>query len=171
MTAAPELVRSLYREHGAVLLAYCARQLGGDRHTAEEVVQETLLRAWRHAETLDFGGQSPRPWLMTVASRLIVDLRRHRGARPQEVALTPVVTETTPAPDEIDTMLSKVVVLAALQTLTPAHRQTVAEIYLHGRTTTEVAAMLDLPLGTVRSRLFYALKALRLALVERGVIA
>src|SRR5262249_2500241 len=68
---AADLVRMLYREHGAALLSYCTYRLGGDRQAAEDVVQETLLRAWRHADGLVTDGRSPRGWLVTVASRVI----------------------------------------------------------------------------------------------------
>jgi RNA polymerase sigma-70 factor (ECF subfamily) len=163
------LVRLVYREHGAALLSFCAAQLGGDRQTAEDVVQETIFRAWRQAARLDTEVRSLRPWLITVAKRLIVDLRRRRSSRPREVAVC--AAEAVPATDEIDRALSRVAVRDALAGLAPAHRQILAELYLRDRTVAEAAAELGVPLGTAKSRLCYALKALRLAFDEHRLVA
>src|SRR5882724_2910718 len=78
------LVRSLYEEHGRSLLAYATR-LTGDHAAAEDVVQETLVRAWRHADDLENGKGSVRGWLLTVARNIVVDRARARASRPQEV--------------------------------------------------------------------------------------
>src|ERR1700742_3755411 len=83
------LVRSVYDEHGRALLAYATR-LTGDRAIAEDVVQETLVRAWQHREVLVNGKGSVRGWLLTVARTLITDRARARAARPTEVAESPV---------------------------------------------------------------------------------
>jgi RNA polymerase sigma-70 factor (ECF subfamily) len=66
-----ELLDVLYAEHAAALLAYVRRLVGGDRFQAEDVVQETFVRAWRNAGRLD--GAGARPWLFTVARRIVVD--------------------------------------------------------------------------------------------------
>src|ERR1700761_4299454 len=79
-----EFIRSVYAEHGAALLGHVTR-LTGDRGKAEDIVQETVLRAWRHAGRLDADERPLRPWLFTVASRLVVDDHRARGSRPPEV--------------------------------------------------------------------------------------
>ncbi|MFR9755542.1 sigma-70 family RNA polymerase sigma factor [Streptomyces sp. TR06-5] len=161
------LMRALYEAHAAPLYAFVLRLVGGDRHRAEDVVQETLLRAWRNADRLDDAGHAVRPWLITVARRIVIDAHRSRQARPQEVDAAPL--ESVPAVDEIDRALRAMLVSEAMADLTPAHRQALTETYLRGRSATEAAEALGVPPGTVRSRVFYALRALRLALEERGV--
>ena len=80
-----ELVRALYAEHAGPLLGYVLRLTGGDRHRAEDVVQETMLRAWRHPEAAKPAHGSLRPWLITVARNIVIDHARARKARPAEV--------------------------------------------------------------------------------------
>jgi RNA polymerase sigma-70 factor (ECF subfamily) len=160
-----ELARAMYAEHGSALLGYVRRLVNGDRQLAEDVVQETLLRAWRQGARLEVDGA--RPWLFTTARHLVIDIFRARRARPAETGGDDL--ESVALPDGIDARLDAVLVADALATLTPAHRIVLIECYYRGRTAAEVAAEQHLPAGTVRSRLHYALRALRLALEERGV--
>ncbi|MGH3333989.1 MAG: sigma-70 family RNA polymerase sigma factor [Nocardioidaceae bacterium] len=162
-----QLLRALYDSHARPLLAYVQRLVGGDRQRAEDIVQETLVRAWRNADRLTV--ESARPWLFTVARNLAVDAGRSRRARPTEVP--PAVVGEVIAPDELDAALDAHLVADALGSLTPTHREVVIESFYHGRPAREIADLLGLPAGTVRSRMFYALRALRLALQERGVSA
>jgi RNA polymerase sigma-70 factor, ECF subfamily len=160
-----EMAGVLYAEHAPALLSYVSHLLGGDRYAAEDVVQETMLRAWRHIGELDV--QTARPWLFTTARRLVIDLYRTRQVRPTEVTATdagPLIS-----PDGIDQALDAVLVADALTSLSPAHRQVLIDCYYRGRTVSQEAAAAGLPPGTVRSRIYYALRALRLALEERGV--
>jgi RNA polymerase sigma-70 factor, ECF subfamily len=161
-----ELVRALYEEHAAPLLAFVQRLLNGDRPQAEDIVQETLLRAWRHADELS--ADNVRPWLFTTARRLVIDAYRARSARPAE-APPEAAPELSDAADTIDAALSAAIVIDALQALTPAHRAVLVDYFYRGRTAAEIAVERGLPAGTARSRVFYALRALRLALQERGV--
>lgn len=161
------LMRALYEEHAAALYAFVLRLVDGDRHRAEDVVQETLLRAWRNAGKLQRTPGSARPWLVTVARRIVIDGYRSRQARPHEVDPGPL--ESVPAADEIDRALRAMLISEAMADLTPAHRRVLVETYLRGRSVAEAAAELGVPPGTVRSRVFYALRSLRLALEERGV--
>ncbi len=77
-----DLVKELYDQHSAALFAYSLRLTSGDRHWAEDIVQEVLLRAWRNAGKLDVTTSSLRPWLFTVARRMVIDGQRRRKARP-----------------------------------------------------------------------------------------
>ncbi|WP_377269223.1 sigma-70 family RNA polymerase sigma factor [Peterkaempfera sp. SMS 1(5)a] len=162
-----ELMRSLYHEHAAPLLTYVLRLVAGDRHRAEDVVQETLVRAWRSADRLDQSSGSLRPWLVTVARRIVIDGHRSRRARPQEVDAAPL--ESLPAEDELERALRMMTISDALDDLTPAHREILIETYFRSRTVDEAAGLLGIPSGTARSRVYYALRSLRLALEERGV--
>ena len=167
MLADEAALRRLWDDHAGVLFAFVLRLTGGDRGRAEDVVQETLLQAWRHPEALDPSRGPVRPWLMTVARRVAIDHYRARRARPDEVG-DDGLTELA-ADDGIDAALDRWLITDALGTLTPEHREALVHTYYAGRTVTEAAVVLGIPPGTVKSRVFYALRALRLALEERGV--
>ncbi|MFH9352089.1 sigma-70 family RNA polymerase sigma factor [Kitasatospora sp. NPDC017646] len=162
-----ELVRALYREHAGPLFTFVLHLVAGDRQRAEDVVQETLVRAWRNIHRLDPQADSLRPWLVTVARRIVIDDHRSARVRPHEVNTEAL--EHLPAEDEIERALRMMTVGDALAELSPAHREVIVETYLKGRTAKEAAAELGIPAGTVRSRVYYALRSLRLALEERGV--
>ncbi|WTG88045.1 sigma-70 family RNA polymerase sigma factor [Kitasatospora sp. NBC_01560] len=162
-----DLMRALYRDHAGPLFGFVLHLVAGDRQRAEDVVQETLVRAWRNIHRLDPAAGSLRPWLVTVARRIVIDGHRSSLARPREVGPSPL--ELLPAEDELDRALRLMTISEALGDLSEAHRRVIAETYLMGRTVNEAAAELGIPAGTVRSRVFYALRSLRLALEERGV--
>jgi RNA polymerase sigma-70 factor, ECF subfamily len=165
--AREESLRALYDGHAPVLLAYALRLTDGDRARAEDIVQETLLRAWRNLDRLDEAVGPVRPWLFTVARRTAIDHYRARQARPPEVGDEGLAA--LPAGDGIDEALERWLVADALAALTSTHREALVHTYYAGRTVPEAAAALGIPEGTVKSRVFYALRALRLALEERGV--
>ncbi|MDH2391695.1 MULTISPECIES: sigma-70 family RNA polymerase sigma factor [Streptomyces] len=152
------LIRSLYEEHGNALLAYATR-LTGDRGAAEDVVQETLIRAWRHSESLVNGKGSVRGWLLTVARNIVTDRYRAKAARPAEVAESP--TTGPVAEDHAEAVVDSMAVLGALDQLTAEHRDVLVELYFREHTVAETAQALGIPAGTVKSRSHYALKALR----------
>jgi RNA polymerase sigma-70 factor (ECF subfamily) len=156
-TAEREL-RALYDAHALALLGYALRLCDGNRAMAEDLVQETMVRAWRHLDRLDPTAAPVRPWLFTVAHHLAIDAHRARSARPPEVGL-----------DRIEGTLDRIIVTDALRSLSPEHRAVLAETYYRGRSVAEAAAVLGIPVGTVKSRCYYALRALKLALAERGV--
>jgi RNA polymerase sigma-70 factor, ECF subfamily len=159
------LLRTLYAEHGGALLGYAQRLTGGDRQQAEDVVQETLVRAWRNAEQLE--ADSARPWLFRVARNIAIDRARARRSR---IADAPAeVIEAVAAPDDLDSALLAWQIADALRSLSLDHRRVIVEVYYRGRSVAEAAAVLGVPAGTVQSRTFYALRALRVALEERGV--
>jgi RNA polymerase sigma-70 factor (ECF subfamily) len=163
------LISELYREYHRPLLAFVLRLTAGDRQWAEDVVQETMIRAWRSADRLDTGAGSLMPWLATVSRRIVIDNRRSREVRPPEVG--DAALENLPMADELDGLLRKVVVADALRALSAPHREVLTETVLRDRTVNQAAEVLGIPVGTVKSRVYYALRALRVALEERGVSA
>ncbi|HEY2061235.1 sigma-70 family RNA polymerase sigma factor [Amycolatopsis sp. NBC_01480] len=167
--AAEELVERLYTEHGRSLLAYATR-LTGDPAAAEDVVQETLIRAWKHAGDLTVDGRgSVRGWLLTVARNLITDRARARASRPQEVAEQPEGLAVPPVQrDHAQRVVDSMAVLDALEELTPEHRDVLVAIYYRGRSVAEAAELLGIAPGTVKSRTYYALRALRAAMASAG---
>jgi RNA polymerase sigma-70 factor, ECF subfamily len=160
-------LRALYDAHALALLGYAVRLCDGDRARAEDLVQETLVRAWRHLDVLDPSAAPVRPWLFTVAQHLAIDAYRARRARPPEVG--EAAFATVPGLDELEGTLDRIVVVDALAALSPEHRAVIVETYYRGRTVADAARVLGIPPGTVKSRCHYALRALKLALAERGV--
>jgi RNA polymerase sigma-70 factor (ECF subfamily) len=142
-------------------------RLTGDRARAEEVVQETLVRAWRRAEELDRSSDALRAWLFTTARNIVTDLWRRDSARPATVADERALA-AAPAADELDRAVQRWTVADALARLTPEHRSVLVETYYEGRSVAEAAARLGVPPGTIKSRTYYALRALRLVLEEMG---
>jgi RNA polymerase sigma-70 factor, ECF subfamily len=161
------IVTELYRQYRQPLLSFVLRLTAGDKQQAEDVVQETMVRAWRQAGQLDLAEPSLMPWLATVARRIVIDQGRRRRARPTETG--DVVLENVPVADATEDLLRRVVVSQALQALSPAHREVLNETILRDRTVNEAAEVLGIPVGTVKSRVYYAIRALRLVLAEQGV--
>jgi len=153
-----ETLRFLYAEHGRALLAY-AERFTGDRGRAEDVVQETFLRAWRQLPGLLEDQRPVRAWLLRVSRRLLVDAARAARARPP---LGPADPSREPTVDDgVERVLDHAVLTDALRRLSPAHRHIVIETYLLGTPINSTAARLGVPAGTARSRLHYALAQLR----------
>jgi len=163
-----ELLRLLYEQHAGPLLMFVSRLVGGDMQRAEDIVQETLLRAWRNAHKLGVHGEtSLRPWLVTVARRIAIDDYRSESSRVPETYDRDLTL--FPTKDETDKVLGMMTITEALRALSPAHREILVETYFRGRSVPEAAEALGLPLGTAKSRVYYALRALRTALEQRGV--
>ena len=160
------LLRELHDEHAHALWAYVVGLTNGDRAQAQDVVQETMLRAWRNPQVLAQTSGSARGWLFTVAKRIVIDdWRSARSRRERASADLP----ERPVPDGIDQAVDRHVVLAAMQALSAEHRAVLHECYFRGASVAEAATTLGIPPGTVKSRTHYALRALKLALDEAGV--
>ncbi|MFI8266193.1 MULTISPECIES: sigma-70 family RNA polymerase sigma factor [unclassified Streptomyces] len=158
----------LHREHGTSLYGFLLRLTFGDRHRAEDLLQETFFRAWKHPEVLESGHASLRPWLYTVGRRLAIDARRARLVRPAEVGPDALDGHAPVADDGTERAVTVLDVRDALRSLSPEHRAVLVQIHFRGASVCEAAQALGVPAGTVKSRTYYALRALREALPGYG---
>ena len=163
------LMQQLHDEHASALWGYCLRLTAGDRARAEDVVQETLLRAWRNFPALDESHGSVRAWLFRVSRNIVID--EWRTKRSQSEVSVAEVPDSRGEPDRTDQVLLSWVVADALAGLSEEHKAVLLECYYRGQTVAEASRKLGIPEGTVKSRTHYALRALRLALEEMGVVA
>jgi RNA polymerase sigma-70 factor, ECF subfamily len=151
-------IRQLYSDHAEALHGY-VRRFCADEAGTDDIVQETFIRAWRHLPQLTADPRPVRPWLFRVARNLLTDADRAARSRPVTI---PAWSAEDPADDSgLGQVLDRHLVSDALQHLSPAHRTVLVETFYHGGTTAAVARRLGIPGGTARSRLHYALAALR----------
>jgi RNA polymerase sigma-70 factor (ECF subfamily) len=162
--AEDELLAAVHDTHSGALYRYVVRRTG-DEEEARDVVQETLLRAWRHPEVLERSEEAVRAWLFTVARNLVVDHLRSARRTRERTGHVPDREER----DATQAVLDSWLVADAMVSLSPAHRAVVVGAYYGGRSVAELATELGIAPGTVKSRLHYGLRALRLALQEKGV--
>jgi|HubBroStandDraft_4_1064222.scaffolds.fasta_scaffold255801_1 RNA polymerase sigma-70 factor (ECF subfamily) len=155
---ADEVITKLYRDNGAFVLSYVTGLLK-DRHLAEDVVQETMLRAWLHCAHFSAERGSVRGWLIRVAHNIAMDKIRMRRSRPAEVADT--CMQDIVAADHADAVVAGLFVRDVLARLSPLHREVLELVYLGDCTAREAAARLGIPEGTAFSRAHYALRTLR----------
>ena len=158
---ASDALRVLFDRHHPALHKYLVKLTLGDTCLAEDLAQETFLRAWRHlTDTRDVDLETFRPWLYTVARRLVVDHLRARRARPAMTFVDDLTTVPT-NDDPIAVALATTAIRDAFSELGREHRQVLVLLYLQGRTPAQVASRLGIPDGTVKSRAYYAKRALR----------
>ncbi|MEV7419636.1 sigma-70 family RNA polymerase sigma factor [Streptomyces sp. NPDC089919] len=151
----------LQHEHGRALFGFLLTLTHGDAQRAEDLVQETLVRAWQHPEAWRSERyDSMRPWLFTVGRRLAIDARRARLARPQEVEAEGL-DQRPSAEDRFDATTTAIDIRRAVHSLGPEHREVLVQVYFRDRSVAEAAEELGIPAGTVKSRTYYALRALR----------
>ena len=158
-------LRALHDAHASALWRYVVR-LTGDASSADDIVQETLLRALRSPRIMTQEPRSARSWLFTVARHLVID--EARSARRRHEFSTAELPDAGTA-DRTEALFESILVEEALSTLGYDHRAVLVHAYYGGRSIAEVARELDIPEGTVKSRLHYGMRALRLALQEKGV--
>jgi RNA polymerase sigma-70 factor (ECF subfamily) len=125
------------------------------------------VRAWQAADRFDDALGSLRTWLFAIVRNVVIDLSRARAVRPT-LATESTDTDLGDLTDDIDRVLTAWQVEEALRMLSDEHRSALVEVHYKGRSYGDVAVDLGVPVGTVKSRVYYALKAMRLALEELG---
>ncbi|MFI7316832.1 sigma-70 family RNA polymerase sigma factor [Streptomyces venezuelae] len=160
-------IRDIYDQYGPLLVRYAARLLDGDWHKGEDVFQETAARAWRHARFLGTRNESLRPWLFTVTRNLAIDQHRARQVRPLEHMS---FEELDVSSDNTASAIDSHVVSQALGELNEQQRTVICLMYYLECSVAQAAEHLGIPKGTVKSRAFYAVRALRKALEKQGIL-
>jgi RNA polymerase sigma-70 factor, ECF subfamily len=159
-----DAIRELWRLHGHALARFALKLTLGDEQLADDIVQETLLRAWRHPEVVGNGTLPVRSWLFTVTRRVAIDMWRAQSRRLQ--IIDDQQTEQPDPAEPIEQMVTALSVRAALAQLSTEHREVIVGMYLHGLSVAELARALDIPAGTVKSRTYYGLRQLRSIITE-----
>jgi RNA polymerase sigma-70 factor (ECF subfamily) len=163
-------IRAAYSAHAGEMFGFAVRSLR-DRGLAEEAVQETFVRAWRFADRFDPELGSLRAWLFAILRHVVIDIARARAIWPEPAsdgAIRLAADGAADAEDRLDQALLAWQIEEALRRIGDDHRRVVLETYYRRRPYAEVAADLGIPEGTVKSRVYYALRALRLVLEEMG---
>jgi RNA polymerase sigma-70 factor, ECF subfamily len=161
-------MRAAYAEHAGELFRFALRCLG-DEGAAQDAVQDTFLRAWLAADRYDPDVSSLRVWLFAIIRNVVIDqARRSAAVSWPRVPADPdaVSSGLAPVPDPIDRLVTTWLVETALDGLSGTHRQAVVETHLRDRPHDQVAAELGIPVGTLRSRVFYALREMRTRLAD-----
>ncbi|MFJ8582315.1 sigma-70 family RNA polymerase sigma factor [Micromonospora sp. NPDC093277] len=154
---------AIYEAHAPAVRAFLLRLTLGEAQLAEDLLQEAMLRAWRHLDRLSPDVDEVRPWLFIVARRIAIDATRARRIRPREVGAIDL-TLIPDTDDAIERFVSVHAVRGALCQLSVDHRRVLEEVYVRQRSTREAAEILGIPEGTVKSRTHNALRYLRSAL-------
>jgi RNA polymerase sigma-70 factor (ECF subfamily) len=149
-------IRDAWIAEQAGLRAFARRALR-DRELADDLAQETFLRAWRNASRFDRSRGTARTWLYAIMRNLVRDVARMHARRP----CTSELVDDWPVADDVDAVLGSLTASAALHHLSADHQEVIVQSYVAQRPVAEIAQLLGVPSGTVRSRLFYARKALR----------
>lgn len=167
-----EPLRTLYRRYGGRIYGL-GLQLLGDRGMAEELVQETFLRLWRSARRFDAGRGSAQTFIFTLARRAAIDMHRRAAARPREqsgdLASSGESSELAVDDARFEQVMLSLDVREAIDLLSEKHREVLELHYRHDLTQQQIAERLECPVGTVKTRTYYALRALKLELEERGI--
>ncbi|MBI4944610.1 MAG: sigma-70 family RNA polymerase sigma factor [Actinobacteria bacterium] len=167
-SGSPDAVRALYAGYGPGIFGFVFRRTG-DAELSREIVQDVMTSVWRSAPRFDASRGSFRAWIFEIARNATTDAGRRAAARPRVVAeIVPDIAAD--ASDEVESFLRTTLIRTALERLPREHRDVLDLVYFRQLTVTEAAARLRIPEGTVKSRCFYAMKNLRTAFRELGVV-
>ena len=164
--AADRFLRRVHREHGSALYGWALRRFG-DPRDAEEAVAETLVKAWRAYEQYDPGKGAERAWLFGILRNTAAD---HYRASRRHLRVVDEGEMDEPAESGIDEFVESSVIHEAILELSDQHRQVIVQAFYEGRTVSQIADRIEVPEGTVKSRLFYGMRRLRASLEERGIL-
>lgn len=156
--------RQFVEANEAAVHAFIRRRVQ-DPGRAQDLTQEVFLRAWRNADRFDAQRDDARGWLFAVARNLVIDAHRADAARPR-TAGTDELLASLPAADETEAAVAAWSMAAALRQLTAPHRDVLLCLYYRRWSVAETAVHLGVPVGTVKSRSTYALRALKLVVQE-----
>jgi RNA polymerase sigma-70 factor, ECF subfamily len=156
------LMESVHADHYRPLLRFLLGLTGNERPAAEDLLQETMLKVWRHLDSLPADRNSARKWLYTIARRVAIDAARSRQARPSEVSL--IDNDQTSTVDNISGALALRDLTEAFHRLSPEQRMVLQELHFRGASVEETAQRLGIPAGTVKSRAHHAMRSLRTAM-------
>lgn len=159
-------MRELYQHHAGSIYRLGVQMLG-NAGLAEEVVQQSFERLWRSADRFDAGRGTVGAYLTVIARSIAYDIAKRPSSRP---LLNLDESHLPSQGDSVDRILDVLIVQEALDTL-PATQRDVLRLALDGLTQSQIAQRMGLPLGTVKTRTFHGMKALRIALAERGIDA
>ncbi len=157
-------VAALCDEWAPPLFAYALRRCGS-RERAEEIVQDALVRAWRHPTLLGESHEVQRAWLYTVVRNAVVDAWRRDGARPKVVSSH---VDEVASDGGLERAVESWTLRDAVARLSDDHRRVLHHAFYLGHSVDQTAAALRVAPGTVKSRTYYALRALRVILEEMG---
>ena len=159
-----EPMEELYRRYAGKLYWFGLHLLG-NAGLADELVQECFLRLWRTAGRFDTSRGTVSAYMFVIGRSIATDLHRRPSSRP----LLPVEdAQVPPQPDSADRIVESLMVRDALNSLTQAHREVLMLCHAEGLTQSQIAQRLGLPLGTVKTRMYHGLRALKAALAQRG---
>jgi RNA polymerase sigma-70 factor, ECF subfamily len=169
LVSATARMNAIYDAHAKAVFHFLLQLTFGERQAAEDLTQETMLRAWRNIDDLDPNIAILRPWLLTVARRVAIDAGRAKQARPTATSDVDCAFLAS-TDDAIDRMLGADIIKQALADLSPEHRDVIIEVYYYGRSGAEAAERLGIPTGTVKSRTYHALRLLRARLGSQSAV-
>ena len=158
-------LQELHDRHAAEFWRFAMR-LTHDRQLSEDVVQEVLLKAWKDPGLGERDESAARAWLFTASRNLIIDRWRSAANRHEFATEEPVERQTA---DASSVVLDRWLIAEALSGLSLEHRTVISAAYYEGRSVADISARLHIPEGTVKSRLHYGLRTLKLILQEKGV--
>ncbi|MCU1512422.1 MAG: sigma-70 family polymerase sigma factor [Arthrobacter sp.] len=164
MSLDEDVVAAIYRDHGAALKRFVLSACR-DPYLADDVVQETVLRVWQQAPEIT---GSLRSYLFRTARNIMIDNYRRAQRRPREATERDAGDPVDPA-ERVDELLNRVLIEEALLRLSAEHRDVLVALHYRRYTVQETSEKLNIPSGTVKSRAFYAVRALRTVLDEMGV--
>jgi RNA polymerase sigma-70 factor, ECF subfamily len=166
--AVDESMRALVGAYGPALYGFVLKRTG-DPGLAEEIVQDTMVRVWQNAARFDERKGSFRNWVYEIANNLAIDAQRRQAVRPTLGSQQQQHDELSAQEEPLEREILRWQLRSVLAELRPEHREVIALIHFEGLKAREAAERLRIPVGTVKSRCYYALESLRIAFEEQGL--